>query len=234
MLKQLVKNAFHSVGLRVEWRDRLAEQIPSIYAAKSSVLPDFTRDSVARVLYYHDLVRLIRGVDGDVMECGVCVGHSLMVLVHLNELEGMERTYLGYDSFEGFPPPTDQDGATHAFQGYMSTAPEVVLRVMRASGVGEETIQKRLRLVRGFFEQTVPHYQGRLALLHLDGDLYSSYKVCLDHLYDKVVPGGVIMFDEYGDPKWPGAEKAVNEFLADKPERPVRHSVGKYYLVKQA
>jgi hypothetical protein len=48
-------------------------------------------------------------------------------------------------------------------------------------------------------------------LLHIDGDWYDSVKSCLDNLYDKVTPGGIIQFDDYG--YWRGARKAIDEFL---------------------
>jgi O-methyltransferase len=51
-------------------------------------------------------------------------------------------------------------------------------------------------------------------LLHIDGDWYESVKVCLDALYDRVVPGGIIQFDDYG--YWKGARKAVDEFMAKR------------------
>jgi len=50
--------------------------------------------------------------------------------------------------------------------------------------------------------------------LHLDGDWYRSVKVCLDELWDKVSPGGVVQIDDYGH--WAGARKAVNEFIAER------------------
>jgi hypothetical protein len=71
-----------------------------------------------------------------------------------------------------------------------------------------------VRLVKDFFDKTLSSYEGRIALLHLDGDLYESYKVSLEALYDKVVSGGIIMFDEYADPRWLGARKAIDEFFS--------------------
>ena len=52
-------------------------------------------------------------------------------------------------------------------------------------------------------------------MLHLDCDLYESYKISLTNLYDKVVAGGIIMFDEYDDQRWPGARRAIDEFFMD-------------------
>ena len=53
-------------------------------------------------------------------------------------------------------------------------------------------------------------------------------------LYDKVVTGGIIMFDEYADPRWVGARKAIDEFFADKPESVLPHEkcTWKYYVQK--
>ena len=92
-----------------------------------------------------------------------------------------------------------------------------------------------MKLVKGFFDQTLSSYEGKIALLHLDGDLYESYKVSLNVLYRKVVRGGIIMFDEYADPRWVGARKAIDEFFADKPEVVVPHAkcTWKYYVEKR-
>jgi predicted O-methyltransferase YrrM len=96
-------------------------------------------------------------------------------------------------------------------------------------------IRNRVRLVKGFFQDTLPKYEGDIALLHLDCDLYESYKLSLERLYRKVRPGGVIMFDEYDDARWPGATKAIDEFFADKPEKIEPHSrcTWKYFVVKR-
>ena len=50
------------------------------------------------------------------------------------------------------------------------------------------------------------------SLLHLDCDLYDSYKTCLNELYHKVSKGGVILIDEYKHPNWPEPQKAIDEF----------------------
>ena len=52
---------------------------------------------------------------------------------------------------------------------------------------------------------------SQIALLHIDGDWYESVKTRLDYLYDKVAPGGVIQFDDYGYCQ--GARRALDEFL---------------------
>ena len=99
--------------------------------------------------------------------------------------------------------------------------------------------RENLRVTKGYFEDTLPSSKvEKIALLHLDVDLYGSYKTCLNELYHKVVPGGVILFDEYKQKDtqqvFPGAAKAIDEFFANKPETmeyDSRHE--KYFTIKQ-
>jgi hypothetical protein len=63
-----------------------------------------------------------------------------------------------------------------------------------------------------------------------------SYKQTLTYFYPRISRGGVILFDEYNDPPWPGCKIAVDEFLADKPEKPVPITMDnyqKYFIEKR-
>jgi hypothetical protein len=230
MLKTLVKSAFRSAGLKVEWRDRLQELIeyPS-----SPFLPTIDSFFLPRLFYQREMLELAAGAKGDLVECGTYIGHGLLPFILASEVLGLPRHYYAFDSFEGFPAPTKEDDGTHLTKGFLQSAPELLLKVLRDGRVPEEVIQKRLHVVKGFFDQTLPKYEGQIGVLHLDCDLYDSYRVALGCLYDKVVKGGVIMFDEYLHPEFPGADRAIDEFFADKPEKPIKHRFGNYYLVKQ-
>ena len=234
MLKQLVKQAFRYAGFKIEWRDRLEESMPPDYA-RSPFLPRIYRGSLHKLMYWKDMIERTKDVEGDIVECGVSIGHGALLFLLLCDLVGIERTYYGFDSFEGFPEPSDKDRRTPITgTGFYASPPETVLRVLRDGKIPEETIMARVRLVKGWFHETIPRYKGKIALLHLDGDLYDSYRIPLEHLYDKVVTGGIIMFDEYDDHRWPGAKKAVDEFFADKPEKIRSHEQcsWKHYVVK--
>ncbi len=67
---------------------------------------------------------------------------------------------------------------------------------------------------KGWFQDTLPIADTpEIAVLRLDGDWYASTRVSLKHLYDRVVPGGFVIIDDYGC--YDGCRKAVDEFLAD-------------------
>jgi hypothetical protein len=236
MLKRLVKNAFHRAGFRIERRDPLVESIPADYN-HSPFLPRIYRGSLDRLMYFRDQVEEVASVPGDIVECGVSLGHGALVFLLLSEYVGVPRTYWGFDSFEGFPEPVAKDEQTPIKgPGFWANPPETVMKVLRDGRIPEDWIRDRVRLVKGWFQDTLPKYDGRIALLHLDCDLYESYKTCLETLYDRVEPGGIVMFDEYADKRWPGAAKAIDEFFAGRPERVQPHPKcdWKYFVRKGA
>ena len=61
-------------------------------------------------------------------------------------------------------------------------------------------LHKRVHFVKGFFENTVPAFgfpPNPVALLRLDGDLWTSTMVVLDHFYPAVAAGGYVVVDDY-------------------------------------
>jgi predicted O-methyltransferase YrrM len=220
-LKQITKNCLRALGLTVQRRDRLAEYIPPGHS-RSPYLPRVTRWSLGRICYLEDMLRRVAHVPGDVVECGVSVGYSLLYLTLLTELAGQDRHLYAFDSFQGFPSPAPADrrtdGAFSIQKGDYAAPPELVRRVLHDGQVSPRWAAERVHLVPGFFEQTLPRYTGTIALLHLDCDLFTSYQTCLTELYPRLAPGGVILLDEYNDPNFPGAARAIDTFFADKAE----------------
>lgn len=235
MINRLIKNIFHHAGFNIERRDPLVESIPAQYQL-SPFLPRVYRGSLHRYLYFLDRLESVNELDGDIVECGVSIGHGTLLFLLMSDYLGVERTYYGFDSFEGFPPPSQEDESTPIEgKGYWSSPSATVLKVLRDGRIPESVIRERVKLVKGWFNETVAQYQGDIALLHLDCDLHDSYTTCLEALYDKVVPGGVIMFDEYADERWPGARKAIDKFFTGRKEtiQPHDKCTWKYYTIKQ-
>lgn len=200
----------------LDLRSRLADAkdalLPGEFAKLYRQVRPYTMCSRARLRGLHDAVQyaLDHGIPGDIVECGAARGGSaaLMGLMLTNE---PHRTLWLFDTFEGLPPPTTDDPDYELAQAFVGTfradLAEVVELLKRLN------LAERTRLIKGLFQDTVPVSPVRaIAVLHLDGDWYQSVKVCLDHLYDRVSPGGVVQIDDYGH--WAGARKAVDEFFA--------------------
>jgi Macrocin-O-methyltransferase (TylF) len=92
----------------------------------------------------------------------------------------------------------------------------------------------------GFFSESLPtHPRRQIALLNVDCDLYQSYKDCLDNLSPLVSPSGVIVFDDFlfqegTEENFPGARKAVKEFLGSAYAGLLCSRRGNAYYVKPA
>lgn len=149
-------------------------------------------------------------IPGDVVECGTARGGSGALMGLTLKSLGADRNLWLFDTFEGLPSPSaadpDRELAELYIGGFRGGLDEVQALFGRL-GILEGT-----QMVKGLFQDTLPKTDiGAVAVLHLDGDWYDSVLVCLEQLYDRVSPGGVIQFDDYGH--WDGARKAVDEFL---------------------
>lgn len=175
----------------------------------------YTMSGGARLRSLYDAVHDVsaRRIPGDVVECGTARGGSAALLGLAIRETGVPRTLWVFDTFKGIPPPTSADPdyeIAARFTGHFRGELSEVQALFDRLGIRDAS-----RFVEGRFEDTVPKSDvGAIAVLHLDGDWYESVKVCLDHFYDRVSPGGVIQIDDYGH--WAGARKAVDEFLASR------------------
>ncbi len=175
----------------------------------------------ARLVHFNNLVEQIADVSGDVVECGVADGVSLATLASLLKAHGQDRHVWGFDSWAGLPSPSGADlgdGSVAASGLFSHSSTGKVRDELLAYGLTGDEIARTVTLVPGFFSETLPHHRkGRIALLHVDVDLYQSYLDCLTNLWEQVEVGGIVAFDEYGDSDaWPGARRAIDEFFAPR------------------
>lgn len=189
----------------------------------ADIVRPFTLVGPERIRSLCDLARRIEtdGIPGDVVECGVCNGGTAAILAHFATRSRLERTIWLFDSFQGMPQPTDQDGEdapSHA--GREVGDIRKVRFALRLVGAD----MRRVRIVKGWFSDTLRTVTiPRIALLNIDADWYESVKLCLEIFYDAVVPGGFISIDDYGH--WPGCRRAVDEFFEARQLSPYLHEV---------
>jgi O-methyltransferase len=74
----------------------------------------------------------------------------------------------------------------------------------------------------------------QFAFVHVDVDLHEPTRDSLVYFYERLVPGGILLCDDYGSAACPGAKQAFDELIADKPERSVIHlPTGQGFIVKR-
>ncbi len=179
-----------------------------------AVKPGYTMVTNKNLVNLYHLAQLVcrSDLEGDIVECGVWNGGSAALMGKAcHELGGPRRIWL-FDSFSGLPTPTLRDGAIAQQRYFVGRCKGDQHMVNAAFGV-LDVPQDGVTIVPGWFDDTLPQMEiGEIALLHIDADWYASVKVVLDNLYDQVVPGGFIVFDDYG--YWEGCRQAVTEFFS--------------------
>jgi O-methyltransferase len=162
-----------------------------------------------------ELCESARHVQGCVVECGVWRGGMSGGIA---DLLGQEREYFLFDSFEGLPPPEMIDGSD-LIECIRDKTPDYHDNCIASQQEAERSMQmsaaKRYRIVRGWFDKTIPTFMAPnpIAILRLDGDLYDSTTTCLTHLYGQVAQGGIVILDDYD--YWEGCARATHDFLAE-------------------
>lgn len=197
-------------------------------------------DWLAHFLYFKELYDLIPDVEGDVVECGVGYGHTFLKLCCLAHFENRGRRIYGFDSFEGFPEPSEEDRSPRNPQKgewNVSNVKTIYELLTEACHVERAFVHDNVKLCKGFFGESLHKYDGKsVAFLHLDVDLYQSYKVTLEYFWPKMAQGGVVLFDEYHNAlrNFPGASKAIDEFFGELAVQiQFNERANRYYIVKR-
>jgi len=186
----------------------------------------YTMTSAERLFALCQAVRYIVNyrIPGDVVECGVWKGGSMMAVARtLLENGDNSRSLYLFDTFKGMVPSQDADvtidnvaaediGAILKRDGekWCFAPLDEVRAAMRSTGYEAS----RLHCVEGRVEDTIPAQAPELiSLLRLDTDWYESTRHELIHLFPRLSDGAVLIIDDYGF--WKGCRKAVDEYFAE-------------------
>jgi hypothetical protein len=188
----------------------------------------FTMTSSERIFALIEAVKYVvnNNVKGDIIECGVWKGGSMMAIAKtLLNLKNLDKHLYLYDTFEGMTKPKDIDisyanvPATEKFEEIKITDDksnwniadlEDVKKVVFSTGYDKE----KIHFVKGKVEDTIPNTAPEnISLLRLDTDWYESTRHELIHLFPRLSKGGVLIIDDYGH--WKGARKAVDEYISE-------------------
>jgi O-methyltransferase len=186
----------------------------------------YTMTSPERLFALIEAVRYVArsAIPGDFVECGVWRGGSMMAAaLTLANCGDVSRGLHLFDTFDGMSQPTAEDvgidgqSASRLLKQHEKTeidsvwcyaTLQQVKQAMSSTGYPPGAV----RYVEGKVEETIPgHAPGKIALLRLDTDWYESTRHELEHLFPRLVPGGVLIVDDYGH--WQGARKAVDEYI---------------------
>jgi hypothetical protein len=160
-------------------------------------------------------------IPGAIVECGVWRGGAMMAMaMALQSHHHLDRSLFLFDTFQGMPRPSTDDGPV-AQRGWLARQAAEGSRWCHASLADVQRNlwstgypQDRMHFVQGRVEETIPGMApAQIALLRLDTDWYESTRHEMEHLFPRLSPGGVLIIDDYG--WWPGCRKAVDEYIAE-------------------
>ena len=200
--------------------------------------------------YFTEVISLANNIKGDFVEFGfggTAASSSSRLITDLMKSNYItKRKCWFYDSFEGLPSANKED---LGIEWTSKDAKDKIIKELLHGGMFKPTpatlelidqLKKdpelNVEFVKGWYQTTAKQHKEKIAVLHLDGDLYESYLYPLTHVYPLVEKGGIIIFDDYDKSKWPGCTKAVNEFFKDKIKDIVTYEGGymtRHYLIKK-
>jgi len=172
-----------------------------------------------------ELAKSAKSLRGSTAECGVLKGiGSALICETLRDTYRDDERHFGFDSFEGLPEtgPNDAKWKRGDLNEPMTTAKKHLSEFSVVS------------LIPGWLPQTLEQATDhRFRLVHIDVDIEQTTLDCLAFFYSRAVSGAVFVFDDYGFHSCPGARKAVDSFLSDKPEALIELTTGQATFFKR-
>ncbi len=176
---------------------------------------------IGKLIAHYELYKMASAIEGDIFECGVFKGASLIRFAMFRNIFGdkSRRKLFGFDTFGKFPET--------------NFVPDISMRkdFIQSSGsesIGAEQLHDILKfkncdddvnLIEGNITETIPEFvksypEIKIALINLDVDVYEPSVTILEHLYPRLQKGGILILDDYG--VFPGETKAVDDYFRDK------------------
>ena len=222
-MKKFRTAAEQQVGEKVA---RIFEECPDPVEIKLENFPKYVRrQHLKRFLALYEIFKLILPVKGSIVECGVFKGFGTMSWAKLSamlEPENLTRRIYAFDTFAGFPTPSEKDRNRVAVvpKGGLLADSHDELQALISEYDRDRFLGHidKVHLIKGDVVETVPEFLEEnphviVSLLFLDMDLYEPTRTALRHFVPRMPKGAVVAFDELDNPMWPGETQAlIDEF----------------------
>jgi O-methyltransferase len=220
LLQRIAAKALPGYVVTYHSKSWFADQ--DFFADYDRLLPGGDHRSADRRFFMRSVLALADEIPGDTAECGVWTGAGSWFICR--HFAGTGRHHHIFDSFEGLTDPGPADG-TYWRRGDYKTREDTVRETL--SGFD-------FTLYPGWIPERFPDVADRtFSVVHIDVDLYEATRDSIEFFYPRINPGGLLLFDDYGFQDCPGATKAIDEFMADKPERVVHVPTGQGFVIKR-
>ena len=173
-----------------------------------------------KLLTHYEAYKRIVELPGEIVECGVFRGTSITRFATFRQMleTGESRKIIGFDNFNDVYPDTEWEEDQEQRQKWMETAGTDSITVKQLESVFKTRGFDNYEFVEGDLTLTLPEYvknnpQLKISLLNIDIDFVEPTYCSLKHLFHRVVPGGIILFDNYG--AFHGDTKGIDMFFQE-------------------
>ena len=214
-LELTLKSLAARLGFQIRRTPDAAWRRDAAFAAAFSRAAGRTLLDPERCFMLHQYALRAARLPGDCAEVGVYQGGSASILA--SALGGGGKALHLFDTFAGMPPAETAD--RHKAGDFGDASLDSVREFLKD--------RPRVEFHPGLFPATAGSVSGaRFCLVHVDADLYRSVLDACEFFVPRLVPGGLLVIDDYGAPTCPGVRKAVDEWFAGRPERPLALPTG--------
>ena len=186
---------------------------------------DHTVVDIYRLWELWTLVGQLKSVEGDILEVGVWRGGSGVLMGRRNQLDGAPARVFLCDTFTGVVKAGDHDTSYEGGE-FADTSPELVRELAARLHVDKVEVHQ------GIYPDDAPESLTRrpIKLCHIDVDTFGSAQAVTDWVWNQLVPGGIVVYDDYGFFDTPGVTEAVNAHIG-RPDRRVFHNLNGHALI---
>lgn len=201
------------------WYEKSFLQRVEIAASRTLLSPD-------RLWMLARMVEQCGFLTGAMAECGSYKGGSARLIAEVLRDAGRGTELHVFDTFEGMPETAEVSRDSHSKGDFGDTGLEAVRKLLAPFPF--------VKIHPGFIPTTFEGLEETtFSFVHVDVDIYSTTHDCLRFFYPRLTRGGICLFDDYGFRIYARAEKqAVDEFFADKPEKPFVLPNGQAFVIK--
>lgn len=176
---------------------------------------------MSKIMAHYEFYKMVNDLPGSIVECGVFKGTSLARFAMFREMLGSvnSKKIIGFDIFGKFPETEYEDDLTFRKKFIDAAGEESISTEQLMAVLAHKKTDQNVTLIAGDITRTVPQYvkdhpELKISLLNLDTDIYEPAVTILEHLYPRIVKGGILILDDYGT--FPGETKAVDDYFKDK------------------
>jgi len=207
----------------------------SMYDSETDFNLQMSDERLAKLLIHYETFKLVRKLKGSIVECGVFKGTSFLRFATLRNLFNKKSSKLiGFDHFSQNYPTTNYSNEMNIRKTFIKGAGESSISDTQLKKIFKKKKINNFELIKGDVTKTIPSYVKKnknlkICLLNVDIDFVESTHCVLENMYDKVVKGGVIIFDNYlGNIKekdskifYKGETNTINDFIKKRNKKVV-------------